>query len=53
LNNIELIDYTDLLILFLFDKLNQVSKIEDMKNCCLFVVFTLKFLTALIFFNRN
>ena len=41
LNNIELIDF------ILFDKWNQVLKITEMNDCCLFVTFS--FLTALFF----
>jgi len=50
LNNVELIDWINLLILF--DKWNQVLKIKEMNDCCHFVVFSLKFLIVL-FFNRD
>jgi len=51
LNNIKLTDYINLLILF--DKWNQVLKIKEMNNCCLFAVFSLRFLMAIIFFNND
>jgi len=32
----------------LFDKRNQILKIKEMNDCCLFMAFSLKFSTALI-----
>ena len=37
------------LICWFLNKWNQVLKIKEMNECCFFVVFSLKFLTVLIF----